>query len=192
MSSPHADRPSPAPPSQEVHRLTLASRDFLWAVGSLCNLRRKPFDAALVQRAFPPPHTPVVLAEALRSLDLEVYLEARSSTDLAACRLPRLVFLTIDGEGDGAGGSVAAPTIAPALLARIESDRVLVFLAGTNEPQVMPRSAFDCRYVGWSRDADRAVMPATDPDADEAPGGFGPFQQVNRLDHVEPVRAVAK
>lgn len=48
--------------------------DFLWAVGSLCNLRRKPFDPALVQREFPPPHTALTIVEALRALELDATL----------------------------------------------------------------------------------------------------------------------
>ena len=35
----------------------LAPADVLWAIGSLCNLHRRAFDAAAYARRAPPPHT---------------------------------------------------------------------------------------------------------------------------------------
>lgn len=165
---------SPESPRDGAETLTLAPRDFLWAVGSLCNLRRKPFDAALLQRAFPPPYTPVVMAEALRSLDLDVRLESRPLAELAGGTLPLLVFLWSE-DRDQSVGSVPPTTagITPALLARVEVDRVLVFLAGTNEPQVLPRATLEVRYAGVSLEVDRVAAPAADPDAPTAGHGFG-------------------
>ena len=55
--------------------------DFLWAVGSLCNLRRRLFDATLVQREFPPPHTP----RACRSAALARPRRACPCSIAAAC-----------------------------------------------------------------------------------------------------------
>lgn len=182
----------------------LAPRAFLWALGSLCNLHRKPFDANLVERSFPPPCTPVTLVEALRLLELDAQLEALASRELAPSMLPRLVFLTIDGadqapatadpagsdgtasapagadpgadrvtEAAGPSLSGSSPPLVPALLARSEADRVLVFLAGNNEPQVMPRATFDARYAGLGVAVDRIAAPATDPDASAHAAAFG-------------------
>ncbi len=157
----------------------LSPRAFLWAVGSLCNLRRKAFDAALIERSFPPPCTPLAVVEALRSLDLDARLETLSSRELAATALPRLVFLTIDAD-QGASSSDADSLVAsapavltPVLLARIEADRVLAFLAGNNEPQVMPRAAFERRYSRLALLVDRIATPAADPDVAAEARGFG-------------------
>jgi subfamily B ATP-binding cassette protein HlyB/CyaB len=110
--------------------LALAADDFLWAIGSLCNLRRKLFDASLIQREFPPPHSALTLVEALRSLELDARVVELDARALFASALPRVVFLGMGGD------ETAPPRFAPALLAKVEDARVLVFPAGTNEPRV--------------------------------------------------------
>src|SRR3982750_109239 len=108
----------------------ITPQDFLWAVGSVCNLRRRLFDATLIQREFPPPHTAVTVVEALRSLDLDVRLVVKPWHALAVAALPRLTFLRASADGGD------NPAFRPALLAKVEADRVLLFPAGTNEPKV--------------------------------------------------------
>src|SRR4051812_49568774 len=104
--------------------ITITSQDFLWAVGSVCNLRRRLFDAALIQREFPPPHSAVTVVEALRSLELEVRVTTMPWRALGLASLPRLIFLR---ELAREGGD---DTHKPALLAKVEADQALVFPAG--------------------------------------------------------------
>src|SRR3954465_15940629 len=48
--------------------LVLSRADFVWLIGSLCQLNRVPFDAALLVQRFPPRHSSRQLVEALQSL----------------------------------------------------------------------------------------------------------------------------
>ena len=48
----------------------LAPADMLWAAGSLANLHRRPFDAALVARALVPPVTVGTLVDLLPQLGI--------------------------------------------------------------------------------------------------------------------------
>src|ERR1700694_2040006 len=106
--------------------LPLTPPDFIWTVGSLCNLRRRLFDAALVQREFPPPHSAASVVEALRSLELAVHLAPLDRRELTKLSLPRLVFMrpvpnAAPVDPDAMRAKVAAtPTSAvmPALLAK--------------------------------------------------------------------------
>ena len=147
--------------------LALAADDFLWAIGSLCNLRRKLFDASLIQREFPPPHSALTLVEALRSLELDARVVELDARALFASALPRVVFLRMDGD------ETAPPRFAPALLAKVEDARVLVFPAGTNEPRVVPLAEFLAQYTGYSLEVDRAASPVQDDDASQGARGFG-------------------
>ena len=100
--------------------LVMSPADFLWAVGSVCNLRRRLFDATLIQREFPPPHTVTSLADALRSLELSVSVTAVAFKALATVTLPRLIFLRCAGS-----------TCAPALLAKLEKAAGLAAIAAS-------------------------------------------------------------
>ena len=46
----------------------LAQRDFVWLVGSVCQINCIPFDAALLLQRFPAPHSERELLEALQSM----------------------------------------------------------------------------------------------------------------------------
>jgi subfamily B ATP-binding cassette protein HlyB/CyaB len=140
----------------------MSSADFLWALGSVCNLRRTLFDATLIQREFPPPHTVASLADALRSLDLVASITKVGFKALSRMALPRLVFLRCED-----------PTCEPALLAKLEGDRALVFRARTNEPVVMAADDVAGRFIGITLEVrDAAAVPAADDPAQMAPS-FG-------------------
>ena len=68
--------------------LPISPGDFLWAVGSLCNLQRRMFDATLVQREFPPPHSALTLVDALRSLEMSARIVQRDGDRICggSCR----------------------------------------------------------------------------------------------------------
>jgi subfamily B ATP-binding cassette protein HlyB/CyaB len=146
--------------SKPAPELEVSAADFLWAVGSACNLRRRMFDAALIQRAFPPPHSTTTIAEALRSLDLEVRVGRQAFKALAKSALPRLIFVA-DGEG-----------FAPALLARFDEDRALVFHARSNEPRVVPAAELAASFTGVVLDV-RDAETVADDDIADPPRGFG-------------------
>ena len=151
--------------------LPLAPRDVLWAVGSLCNLHRRPFDDGLVQQRFPPPYSAVTLVEALRASGFTARLSLRESGDLARSVLPCLIVLIARAAGD------AAPTHRVALLVQADPNRRLLFEAGSNEPIVMSAEALALDYSGYVIDvsAPPPAYGATDAldAAIAAPAGFG-------------------
>ncbi len=154
---------------------TLEPADFLWAVGSLCNLRRKAFDPTLVQREFPPPHTALSIVEALRSLDLDATLAEDDVHAIVRGPLPRLLFLRQPAAPSDAEPHDPTPTRWTAgILAKVEAGRVLIFPAGGNEPRVMPMTELEERYAGLALDARSPDVPASAGDADaSAAPAFG-------------------
>ena len=118
--------------------LGITQRDFLWAIGSLCNLQRRPFDATLVEREFPPPRSAITLVEALRSLDLAARLVQCDLGKLISGPLPCVMFLRkrVDAGSNATALDAVPPSLELALLVKTEGDRLLYFAAGTNEPKV--------------------------------------------------------
>ena len=168
-------------PSNDFN-IPIAPRDFLWAAGSLCNIQRRLFDATLVQREFPPPHSALTLVDALRSLDLSARIVQRDRSRITRGKLPCLVFLKPvaasaevevrqDPANDHATEELPAPPYGIALLVKAEDTRLLMFPAGTNEPKVILESEFDVQYAGFVLEA----ANAPDSPADDIPSGRPEF-----------------
>jgi len=115
-----------------VGSLALARRDFLWLVGSLCQLNRIAFDPALLLQRFPAPHSVRQLLEAAQSLGFKTG-EGR----LAAAAYPCVGFL----KG------------APVLLVKAQGARVLYFDAGSQAPQTGDAAAFDAQVLLMRHDS---------------------------------------
>jgi hypothetical protein len=116
--------------------IALTQDDLLWAAGSLCNLHRLPFSAALLQRECPPPCSATQLIGTRRPRPAPGVGRPRSG----ACRLlPAIVFLR--PFADAACGRRAARGGTPRLALLVGSKaRVLLFHAGSNEPTVRRRT----------------------------------------------------
>ncbi|HEX4884627.1 MAG TPA: peptidase domain-containing ABC transporter [Casimicrobiaceae bacterium] len=127
--------------------LALAPADTFWALGSLCNLHRLPFDAGLLARAYPPPHTVATLLDALRGIGCAATLASGRAARLETMALPALVLLvsTVGEDGTRDGQNHAAR---PALLVRVDDERVVYFAAGANTPTACDRKAFVPLYLG--------------------------------------------
>jgi ATP-binding cassette, subfamily B, bacterial HlyB/CyaB len=97
---------------RELHR-----DDFLWLVGSLCQINRLPFDAALLVQRYPAPHSVRQFLEATQSLGFR-----NGAGKITAPALPCIAFLK--------GRSVK-----PALVLRSQGDELLYFAAGSQTPQ---------------------------------------------------------
>lgn len=163
--------------SHSIPDLPMDARDFLWAVGSLCNLRRQLFEATLIQQEFPPPHSAVTLVAALRSLEFDARIVAMDSGRVVTARLPRMVFMRAmpDAVAAARRSDPGAPPNghAPALLAKIEGGRVLLFPAGTNEPRVFTFDEFGTLYTGFSLDVERREGETQETDGASTAKAFG-------------------
>ena len=159
--------------------LALRQRDLVWAAGSLCNLHRLPFDAALVQRACPPPCTAEQLVNVLAALGLRAACRRFDAAACARLTLPAVVFL----EPGIAGGPEVAdapddehagrdPIHGIALLVKADTTRTLFFRAGGNAPSTMPLAEFAALATGDALTVD-APLAAPAGESTTPDPGFG-------------------
>ena len=66
----------------------LSGSDFVWLIGSLCQINRLPFDAALLVQRFPAPHSHHQSIEALQSLGFRT-----GESGIAKASFPCIAFL---------------------------------------------------------------------------------------------------
>ena len=154
--------------------MPLAPADVLWAIGSLCNLHRRAFDAAAYARRTPPPHALVTLAEGLREAGFEVRVARGGPGALGRLALPCIALLRAAADtGDGAQPARAVHAVRPALVVAASPDRVVWFPAGARAPTEATADAFTGQATGVSilvRPRDEA--PDGDP-AGRPAGAFG-------------------
>jgi len=103
-----------------LHASAVSAGDFVWLLGSLCQLNRLPFDAQLLLQRFPAPHSVRNFLEAAQSLGFKTGEGA-----IAKPAFPCVGFLK--GE-----------TSKPALLVKADGDRLLYFVPGSQAPEVAP------------------------------------------------------
>jgi subfamily B ATP-binding cassette protein HlyB/CyaB len=162
----------------------LSPAEVIWAVGSICNLHRKPFDATLLQSQFPPPHTSLTLVEAARSLGFRAEPAAVGVPRLGSLPTPCLVLLRAarpsesctEVRSDPQGPRGAAPGSAClrlALLVKVEAGRILFFHAGQTTPTVATPEEFAGFYAGVALAAVPLEAPARDFDPVGSPQRFG-------------------
>ena len=128
----------------------LSREHFVWLAGSLCQVHRLPFEAALLLQRFPAPHSTQQLLEALRSLGFRTGRVA-----LRNATLPCVAFLK--GE---------APR--PAFIVKSDGRRYLYFEAGKQAPETCE----DLERFEQTALLVRHEAAETGEEAD-APGRFG-------------------
>ena len=79
---------------EAVARWQLDPAQLVWAVGSLCALNRIPFDAELLLKQFPPPHTTDTLIHAVRALGFRIKLKHCQASGLDDMTMPCLALLS--------------------------------------------------------------------------------------------------
>ncbi|OGA03228.1 MAG: ABC transporter [Betaproteobacteria bacterium RIFCSPLOWO2_02_FULL_62_17] len=138
----------------------LLGRDhLLWVLGSLCQVQRIPFDSNLLLHNFPPPFSDVTLMEAGKALGLRIGAAKLRGVKPEKLPLPCIAFLNQAPPPSGAapdpaqlssetdpgkassnatsnGPSPSAPI--PALIMRVDRDRVLYFEAGSQNAKLAP------------------------------------------------------
>ncbi|TMH40023.1 MAG: peptidase domain-containing ABC transporter, partial [Betaproteobacteria bacterium] len=101
----------------------LSATDFVWLIGSLCQINRVPFEPSLLLQRFPAPHSDRRCVEALQALGFRT----RRST-LAKAALPCIAFV----KGD---------TLRPAIVVKSDGTHLLYFEAGSQTPLTCPLTA---------------------------------------------------
>src|SRR5258706_4965959 len=131
----------------------LSRLDFVWLIGSLCQINRLPFDAALLLQRFPAPHSARQLVEALQSLGFRT-----GEGTLAKASFPCIAFLK--GE-----------TPRPALVVKSDASQLLYFEAGSQSPQTCPIAELE-RFEPQALLVRHEQVQKLEGD-DAAPGRFG-------------------
>jgi ATP-binding cassette, subfamily B, bacterial HlyB/CyaB len=129
----------------------LGREEFVWLIGSLCQVNRVPFDPALLLQRFPAPHSVPQFLEAARSFGFRA--------------------------GEGTLGSAAYPCIGflkgetpkPVILVKADGERLLTFAPGSQTPQTCLASDLEPRVLLIRHDK---VEPVADESSAEG-GRFG-------------------
>jgi subfamily B ATP-binding cassette protein HlyB/CyaB len=158
--------------------------DVVWSMGSFCALNRKPFDAELLVKQFPPPYTADSLVHAARALGFRIKRRDCESKAISSFNLPCLAVLyeaaapeATAGEGAAVEASAgqtppvapaadeAPPKSRPAIVVHVDDNNVVLFEAGTNTPKPMPHAEFAQRFAGTAFQLALEKKEVEDPDS---------------------------
>ena len=159
--------------STSISPRAISGHDLIWALGSFCAVRNKPFDAGLVSQQFPPPLGVDTLIRAARTLEFKTEHRTCVIERLHDLPLPCLIVLdAVVGQVDQVTdiGSTL-PYARLAMLVRVHGDRVVLFHAGTNTPTTYPTNEFQSLYLN---EAVLLAPKATAPVDKDAVGNAAP------------------
>jgi subfamily B ATP-binding cassette protein HlyB/CyaB len=156
-----------------------AQADFVWALQTVCAVHRRPFDAQLLLRQFPPPYDEAALVRAARDLGFKTQLRAVSPQELD--RLPMPLLVEMHDAGAPSADALVAESITGitplafklGVVVAVSSDQVVWLPANSQEPLTAPRTEFSPTLSGQAvllYPEDEAVR---DPDA--ASSAASPF-----------------
>jgi ATP-binding cassette, subfamily B, bacterial HlyB/CyaB len=143
---------------------TLVTGDFLWALGSLCQINRLPFDPDLLLQQFPAPHNVATLHRAAQALGLTVASKRTTVQELYRLPLPILAFVKPTSEDPGRH---------LVLVMRADRERILYFEANSQTPTMLSVAEFSQRFDGQIILAKPEAKDAVDPDAAATQREFG-------------------
>ncbi|HMH16692.1 MAG TPA: peptidase domain-containing ABC transporter [Burkholderiales bacterium] len=173
--------------------LRFSDKDFVWVLGSLCQLHRVPFDPVLLLQQFPPPYDRTAILSAAKALEFKVGERTVRARELAGLPLPCVAFLRPTqapapqepAAGEPVTGAKGDPQrlqedSAPraALIVKAGDKGLLYFEAGSNEPRQIALDEYEARFEPGVILVARAAAQAADPDAPLAaakPFGFSWF-----------------
>jgi subfamily B ATP-binding cassette protein HlyB/CyaB len=131
----------------------MGREDMLWLLGSLSQLYRLPFDAALIAQQYPPPYTLATFHEAARSLGFTTGDRKLAGLDCGKLPLPAVAFLraeptaqfhneigNIPGEvcdSPGQTPEIAPSTRCPILILKADTQKLLFFRSGSQTPETI-------------------------------------------------------
>jgi len=135
--------------------MQLESNHFVWLLGALCALFRRPFDASLAAHNFPGPYSQDTLIEAAATYGFEVSPKKLRVEKLASQSFP-LLALQRD--------------LPPVLVLQADAREVVWVSAPEAAPQTLPIEEFGTRYAGSILRVAVQPDPIADPDADTVGG----------------------
>ena len=127
------------------------SRELLWLLGSLCNLHRIPFDPALIEQNYPPPHDLATFHDAARALGFKTG-HSTQPEDWQKLPLPAIAFLRTEPASDTPTSTI------PVLILKTDASaqKLLCFRAGSQTPETLSvddaRSRFEPALILIARE----------------------------------------
>ena len=166
--------------SADSEQLTvISSVELIWALGSLCALHRKTFDAALLANEFPStPEEPAnqsTLIQAAQRLGFKVRAIKISAKSLQKLPLPVLVAVShvseaSDTASDGGGATAKLPGTSLALITAANSNQAILFEPGQTQPKQLSLTEVDLILKGQAWLFAPEVDVAKDDDAQSTAG----------------------
>ena len=146
--------------------------DIVWVIGSFCALNRKPFDAGLLIKQFPPPYSSGSFIHAARALGFKIKRRDCDSAELASLNFPCLVILN---ETEPAQAPDVVPTdiaenvhatrkVHPAIIVQIKDGSVILFEVGSNKPIMLTNVEFAQRFTSTAFQMMLETKNIADPD----------------------------
>lgn len=138
---------------QRVQSLSthIEGHEFLWLLGSLCQLHRLPFDPLLVAKQFPPPCTIQSLRSALHAFGFKIGERQLPVTmdEMSKLPMPLVAFLVSAAEAaeTDASASPAAdrPDLIPILIVKADQGGIFFFRPGAQAPETLPLASVQAR-----------------------------------------------
>ena len=136
----------------------LTADQAVWAVGSLAQINRIPFDKDLLLQGFPPPYRFDLLPQALKSLGFRCKTHKNFPT---TPRLAKQVKLPCLIELEGNVGDDKAKL---ALVIKLDTDALWLFYPGDTEPSKLPLTDLAARTTGNRIECEPKAKSVDDPD----------------------------
>jgi ATP-binding cassette, subfamily B, bacterial HlyB/CyaB len=151
--------------------LQLEGAQFVWALGSISQLHRVPFDAALLTQQFAPPYDIAALLTAARGLGFKAALRRVKAKALPKQALPCLA-LVKRVSPPSADCVESRESIGFALILKAEGGRLLFFEPGSQQPTLASVAEVAERYCGQVILCAPQVKAANDEEAEGKPREF--------------------
>lgn len=126
---------------------TLTSEQFVWLLGSLCQVHRIPFSPGMALHQYPPRHTRSLLIDALRNLGFKADFLTARKRHWVKLSMPCIAFITIaEDPSEVSPATREIPSESsrslPVLVVRADAKQILFFRSGSDKPETVDLDAF--------------------------------------------------
>ena len=137
------------------------TQELIWILGSLAAIHRRPFDANLIAKQFPPPLAENSFERAALAAGFQVASKQVAIQKVAKQPFPFVAVLkpTIDAPDSEDAGNVYAVVL------QADESRVLVAESSDAAPRTLSTSEFGSRFTGATWSVRPLISAANDPDA---------------------------
>jgi ATP-binding cassette, subfamily B, bacterial HlyB/CyaB len=143
--------------------LTFETSDFIWALGSVCALNKRSFNAELLAKSFAPPYDSAALKMIGQELGLSLRPQVTRLEALSGLAAPFLVVLLPSSAEAPLGHRLA-------IVVQCDQERAVVFLRDQRQAHDWPLTQLAAQYAGIAIQVELTPEAVTDPDG-VTPGG---------------------